>query len=351
MEKNGENQKAPSMSAPAPTPLRQRATVALLIGVACALFCYARLTLGTCAGSNECEAGDFTWAHRGIQQLLAGQNPYHDPTLGEGNPFPRNDPLFYPMPALLMALPFAPFPRELAGALFMGVSCGLLAFGLFRNGFSNYALFLSAPFWFSLIAVQWSPLLVAAALLPTLLPLTLAKPNIGLPIFLSYPTWRGFALSVGFVLVSLLVLPSWPLDWLNNASTHAVFQPVRVVPGFLLLLAALRWRRPEARLLLLLALIPQRPIYDQLALWLVAQRDSAQDAYPLQTTRPLALLHASRPMVLLSLLSWLALSCWLLFPSLNVHWIVWGMYLPALVILLVRKEPAKELAKEHAEPV
>jgi hypothetical protein len=228
----------------------------------------------------------------------------------------------------------------------MGVSCGLLAFGLFRNGFRDYALFLSAPFWFSLIAVQWSPLLVAAALLPTLLPLTLAKPNIGLPIFLSSPTWRGFALSVGFVLVSLLVLPSWPLDWLNNAGTHTVFQPALVVPGFLLLLAALRWRRPEARLLLLLALIPQRPIYDQLALWLVARPDSAQDSQTLQATRPLALLRASRPMLLLSLLSWLALACWLLFPSLNVHWIVWGMYLPALVILLVRKEPAKE----HPEP-
>jgi hypothetical protein len=39
-----------------------------------------------------------------------------------------------------------------------------------------------------------------------------------------------------------------------------------------LLLAALRWRRPEARLLLLMACMPQFPFfYDQLPLWLIPQ--------------------------------------------------------------------------------
>jgi hypothetical protein len=39
-----------------------------------------------------------------------------------------------------------------------------------------------------------------------------------------------------------------------------------------MLLALLRWRRPEARLLLLMSCIPQFPFfYDQLALWLIPQ--------------------------------------------------------------------------------
>ncbi|NJN66479.1 MAG: hypothetical protein HC884_07075 [Chloroflexaceae bacterium] len=298
--------------------MNQRLIISAAVGVFIALFTYARLVYGTCAGSPTCEAGDFTWSHRGAQQLLAGQNPYHDPTLGPGNPFPRNDPLFYPLPSLLVAMPLSPFPREVAGALFMGVSCGLLAYGLFREGFSRAALFLSAPFWFSVVAVQWSPLIVASALIPALLPLTMVKPNIGLPVFLTYPTWRAAVASVAILLISLLVLPTWPLDWLNNAGGHTVFQPLRVFPvGWLLLLAALRWRTPEARLLLLLALVPQRPIYDQLPIWLICQPGN------------------SRAVLILSALSWLAIFGWLLVPALNVAWIVVGTYLPALAILLL----------------
>jgi hypothetical protein len=202
----------------------------------------------------------------------------------------------------------------------MGVSCGLLAFGLFRKreGFGRGGLLLSAPFWFSVIAVQWSPLIVASALIPALLPLAMVKPNIGLPVFLTYPTWRAAGIAMGILLVSLLVLPTWPLDWLSNAAGHAVFQPLRVLPlGLLLLLAALRWRTPEARLLLLLALIPQRPIYDQLPLWLVCQPGSPRQAFAL------------------SALSWLAIFGWLLVPALNVTWIVVGMYLPALGLLFL----------------
>lgn len=301
--------------------LRRRALVAILIGGGCALFSYVRLTFGSCAGA-RCEAGDFTWAHRGMQQLLIGENPYRDPTLGKGRPFPSNDPLFYPLPALLVALPFTPFPREVAGALFVGVSTGLLAFGLFREHFRDYPLLLSAPFWFAIISGQWSPLLVAAVLLRPLLPLTLAKPNIGLPLLLSYPTKKGVIASVGVLLLSLLVLPSWPVDWFRNVVTHSMFRPLWGVPGVVLLLALVHWRRAEARLLVLLALAPQRPLYDQLPLWLIARRGKT-----------------SRPMLILSILSWGTVFGWLLIPAWNVQWIVWGMYLPALIMVL-RQAPS-----------
>ena len=70
------------------------------------------------------------------------------------------------MPALLVALPFVSLPREVGGALFFGLSSGLLAFGVFCDGFARWPIFLSGSFWFTLVAVQWLPLLLASVFLP-----------------------------------------------------------------------------------------------------------------------------------------------------------------------------------------
>jgi len=327
--------------------MRRRIVVSLVVGVLSALLCYGRLLYGNCAGG-ECQAGDFTWSLRGAEQLLDGLNPYHDPSLGGGRPYPNNAPLFYPMPALLIALPFVSLPREVGGALFFGLSSGLLAFGVFRDGFARWPIFLSGSFWFTLVAVQWSPLLLASVFLPALVPVALAKPNIGLPVVLSflrleklvqrggakdkeplqtgskggwqallsryYPPWRGLLVAFGVVLLSFVLLPTWLGDWLDNAGTHSVFVPLLVFPGFLLGLAVLRWRQQEARLLILLALVPQRPLYDQFLLWVVPQ--------------------SFWQMFWFSMLSWVTIFGWLLWPSLNVQWIVLGMYVPALVLVL-----------------
>jgi hypothetical protein len=62
-----------------------------------------------------------------------------------------------------------------------------------------------------------------------------------------------------FVAVSLLVLPSWPLHWfyaLQEQNQH-LRPPVLRPFGFLLLLAGLRWKTPEGRLLFFLSLVPQ----------------------------------------------------------------------------------------------
>jgi len=310
--------------------MRKRLTVAFLIGLFCTIFCFLRLVYGTCAGGT-CEAGDFTWALRGAQQLLDGQNPYHDPTLGPDNPYPYNAPLFYPMPAMLVAMPFTPFPREVAGALFLGVSCGLLAFGLFREGFGGWPFFLSSSFWFSFMTVQWSPLIVASALLPALLPICTVKPNIGAPVFATHMTRRSVLIAVAVVLGSLLIVPSWPLDWYHNSSQHTIFMPLFWFPGFLVALAALRWRERGAWLLLLLALVPQRPLYDQLPLWLVRGP------------------QATRSMLVLSALSWISIFGWLAVPAWTVTWVVIGMYLPALGVVLWPLAEERFSKKKHGK--
>jgi hypothetical protein len=91
--------------------------------------------------------------------------------------------------------------------------------------------------------------------------------------------------------------------------------------GPILLLALLKWRKPEARTLLAMAVMPQLTLfYDQLPLWLV----------PTTAWRSLAM----------SVLSWVAWAQWYPNREVPAHvaiarpWIFALIYLPALVFVL-----------------
>ena len=70
---------------------------------------------------------------RGVRlgRFSTGQNPYR--VIRPTGPYPFNAGFFYPLPAGIAALPFALFRPAVAGAAFVGVSSGLLAFGLART--------------------------------------------------------------------------------------------------------------------------------------------------------------------------------------------------------------------------
>jgi hypothetical protein len=265
-------------------------------------------------------AKDFTWPWRTARVLLEGHDPYQ--VIRATGPYPFNVDLFYPLPAGLLALPFAPFPPALAGALFMAVSAGLLAWGLTRDAPHQLWMFASAPFCMAALLGQWSPLLTAAALLPALQFVCAAKPNIGLVSWLYRPTWRGTLGIVAIVVLSLLILPRWPMEWLEALrGTPRYRGPAFSLLGAFTLLAVLRWRRPEGRLYLGMALVPQLSLfYDQLPLWLVP--------------------GTWRRSLLLSALSWVAWFLW--YPSAALAssvaaarpWILLFVFAPALVMLL-----------------
>jgi hypothetical protein len=112
-----------------------------------------------------------------------------------------------------------------------------------------------------------------------MLGLLAAKPNLALPI-LAYQSSRRaivYAVAGGLVLlaISLAVQPSWPLTWYAtfHTSTGLASQykiPLFTLWGLVLWLPALRWRRPEARLALAMACVPQNYFgYEQLPLLLV----------------------------------------------------------------------------------
>ena len=130
----------------------------------------------------------------------------------------------------------------------------------------------SAPFLFCAYTAQWAPLVTAAALLPSLQWLVLTKPNLGLAVLAYQPTARGLVGAMAVMALSLAILPTWPLGWLTAIRAAWHIAPITVMPGFLILLAVLRWRDPRARLLLVSAFLPQFVwFYDQLPLGLVAR--------------------------------------------------------------------------------
>lgn len=283
-------------------------------------------------------AKDFTWPWRAARVLLEGHDPYQ--VIQATGAYPFNTGLFYPLPAGLLAIPFAPLPPALAGTLFVVISAALLAWGLTAKAPHHLFVFASAPFCMAALLGQWSPILTAAALLPSLQFVCAAKPTIGFAAWLYQPSLRGALLALALVAISLVIQPQWPLQWLEALrGTMSYRGPALTLAGCFTLLAALRWRRREGRLFLGMVLAPQLPLfYDQLPLWLV----------PSTVWRSAAL----------SALSWVAWFAWYPSRALETNtsaariWILLLVYAPALLMLLAlpaREEPAA--TAKPADPV
>ncbi len=121
-------------------------------------------------------AGDFGGAIQLARNITAGRDPYDGFT-----------DVPYPLPAGLVAMPFAWLDDRLAGSLFLAASSGLLAGAMVAATHQPWRLLLlfSLPFAHALEWAQWSPLITAAWYLPVVAPLMLvAKPQIALPIAL-----------------------------------------------------------------------------------------------------------------------------------------------------------------------
>lgn len=238
-------------------------------------------------------AGDFTWPWRAARLLLGGDNPYR--AILPGGEYPYNDYFYYPLPTAVFAIPFSVLPPYAAGALFFGASSGLLFYAIRRERPYLWPVFLSAPFYVAATVAQWSPLLMAAALLPNAFRwLWILKPTTGFVAFAYRPTRKGALLVIALLALSLLVLLSWPMDYLHIyslAQRERYAAPLMQAGGAVLFLALLGLRRPEGRALLAASIMPRNPYwYDGLMLWLVP--------------------HNLRQSLMLSILSWFAFLGW-----------------------------------------
>lgn len=241
---------------------------ALLVGSLSAAYVYFF------ARANTDFVSDFDQVWAGAASFWRGENPYD--VVGPRGAFLWRWPLYYPMPAIVAMAPLGLLPVVAARMLFAGASAGLLAFAIARDGFRRWPVFISLSFFVNVELVQWSSLLAAAALIPEISWLAVVKPNIGVALIAAVRRNRELLVLIAgamvLLFVSFAVLADWPRYWLANVRSATHFKPAVLRPGgFLLLLAALRWRRPEARLLLALSCTPLTPtFYDPVLLFLVA---------------------------------------------------------------------------------
>jgi hypothetical protein len=138
---------------------------------------------------------------------------------------------------------------------------------------------LSQAFINAAMAAQWSPLMTAALCIPTFAFAWVFKPQIGLALLLA--NWKrqwwfvAGTVAAALLAVSLVMDPGWIPRWVTATRQTIGNTQVAAVQAFggpLLLLALLKWRRWDARLLLMLSLVPQTPVlYTVLPLGLLAR--------------------------------------------------------------------------------
>jgi len=244
----------------------QRVRVAITIGVAALSAWLSWTAHPTVYGGVR---SDFAMLHAAATAWLAGSDPYE--AVGPGRAYDVGHGVLYPMPAILLAVPFTVVPW--ADVAFAACGAALLAWAL--SGSSRFRcawfLFLTPAFIYTIRMTQWSAFMAGAALVPVWGFLLAAKPTVGAALWLAYPSKRSAIGAAALFTVSLLLLPTWPASWLAaTAGVTHIKPPLLYWGGPLILLALLRWRRPEARLLAALGCLPHTPeLYESLYLFLV----------------------------------------------------------------------------------
>ncbi len=299
-----------------------RVLLALIVGVLAGMLSYHSLV------ARGFYASDFEWPLRAGRAVVSGQNPYAGlEPIGE---YPFEFYFYYPIHAALIAIPFAPLDDYLAGAAFFGVSSALLCYITARGNWRHFPVFFSASFFVASTVAQWGPFILATALLPWWgRILSVAKPNLGALAFIYSPSRRSLNGMIGSTLLTLLVLPAWPIWWVVSVLVgqgDRYTPAVMTFPGIFLLLSLFLVRSREGRTLAAASFLPRhRYWYDGVLLWLIPR------------TFPQGLA--------LSALSWVAYVGWKLTLPLGLSvaerisaawpWQIALMYLPLLAVSLL----------------
>lgn len=281
-------------------------------------------------GIYDSPRSDFAQIQAAAEAWLAGKEPYS--AIGPGREYDQYFPLFYPFTAVLVGVPFTLItPRD---AAFAALGALVLAWALSSQGRYRFAWFglLTPTYIYGVRMSQWTPLLTGAALMPSAGFLLACKPTIGSALWLAFPTRRSLIGATLFASLSLVLFPAWPSGWLADlpAATH-IRAPMTFHGGPMLLFALLRWRRPEARLLAAMSVIPQTPeLYEALPLFLVPK--SAQQG-GLLAILCYAIVFARQGGIP---------GDYVADTALTGQWMVWLLYLPCLIMVLSRPNRATD---------
>jgi hypothetical protein len=239
--------------------------------------------------------------------------------------------LLYPATAILLTAPVTAWPRAISLAIWAGLGFGTLTYAVTRATWWGLISLISPFALHAFFSVQWSPVLVASASLPWLAFAWIAKPSTGAALFAAFPSWRVAVAGLLVTLGTFVLFPGWVAEWRAGVGTTHHLVPLVLRPGgWLLLLAWLRWRLPEGRLLGTLAIVPHTVMpYDMLTL-----------AVLLRTRTEWIGATA------LAWMSYLAVRIWAWIPPSRHHdasivaawpWWLALCYLPALALVLSRR--------------
>ena len=221
--------------------------------------------------------------HRDLGQLwfaagevLGGRNPYL--SIGPGRVFEWPWPLYYPLPSVIACIPLRLMSEPVAMSAFAGVSVGVFGGALGEKGYPSLLALASFATWHAVTLVQLSPLIASALILAPVSALLVMKPTSGAAVFLARPTWWPIVTGAVLIALSFVLQPHWVQDWIAALGSPNVaagyhsghFAIVQFSGGILVLTALARWRRPEARLLVALACVPQTLLpYEAVLLFLI----------------------------------------------------------------------------------
>ena len=282
-------------------------------------------------------ASDLLQVRMGAGAWIHGLDPYR--TVRDSGAWPY--PLLYPFPALIVSSPLAFVPAWLAEAMFVFLSTALLAWGVTRDRVVQPALvvFASAPFLYAVALSQWSPLLTGAAFVPWAGFLLVCKPTIGFALFAAFPRLSTAIGSAVLLAISFFLWPGWVHEWrVALANAPNAIAPVTLWGGPLVLLALLKWKRPEARLLVALACVPHTTLaYEAVPLFLVPR--TWNEAWVLWAGTFAAFIGHGLTGPYASQLSWVRA---------GGLWLLGGAYLPCLLMVLRRPNawPASDVTPQ-----
>lgn len=218
----------------------------------------------------------------------AGTEPYT--VVGPGRSFEWDYPLIYPGPAVLVASTLS-----WISAIHATLALGALATWWFawrvtatRLLTPPLVVFVSLPWFWGIMLGQWSPLMTASIATPAVFGVLLAcKPTLGAALWCAYPSPRALWAAAVITLISLLLMPSWPIGWWLSLREVSHVRPIFLShwSGLLVLAAGLRWRDPTARLILALSMLPLTPsMYEAVPLVLGIQSWGEAGAFLAATT-------------------------------------------------------------------
>ena len=243
--------------------LRQRAAIGVVVAVVASAYVFWFDTITHQYGPG---GSDFDQLWFAARVLVRGGDPYQ--SIGPGRAFEWGWPLLYPLPTVVAAVPFAALPLLGARILFAGLSAGLLAFALTERGVAPLVVLLSAAVVDAVRAGQLSVLMTAGLTVNTLAVVLVLKPPFGLALLAATPRRQAIivAAAAGLLLsgAAFALRPDWLFEWIHIVRGAGHFRaPLLSLGGPLLLLALLRWRRADARVLLACACVPHTPVvYD-----------------------------------------------------------------------------------------